>query len=133
MSASNRRSLLLDTNIIIAVFAGYQDLKWQIAYDVQYSIPCIVVGELIYGAHVSSDVKSNLKEIEAFIDSMTIVGCDSETAIHFGKLKSELRKRRKLIPDNDIWIAGIALQNRLTLITRDPHFKAVPDLTVEEW
>lgn len=132
MSASSRR-LLLDTNIIIAVFGGYADLKWQIAYDAQYLVPCIVVGELLYGAHFSAEIRNNLREIEAFIDVMTVVDCSRETAVHFGKTKSELRKRGSLIPDNDIWIACIALQHDLTLVTRDAHFQAVPGLAFETW
>ena len=37
------------------------------------------------------------------------------------------------IPENDIWIAAIALQYDLTLITRDTHFGEVDNLKVESW
>ena len=133
MSASSHRSLLLDTNIVIAVFGGYHGLKWQIAYDAQYLIPCIVVGELLYGAHFSSEVRGNIREIEAFVDAMEVIGCDRATAAQFGITKSELRRAGNLIPDNDIWIASIAIQNRLTLISRDAHFEAVPGLRLQTW
>ena len=35
--------------------------------------------------------------------------------------------------DTNIWIAAIALQPDLTLITRDGHFKEVDNLKVEAW
>jgi len=38
-----------------------------------------------------------------------------------------------MIPDNDMWIAAIARQHNLTLITCDKHFDAVDELTLESW
>jgi tRNA(fMet)-specific endonuclease VapC len=37
------------------------------------------------------------------------------------------------IPENDIWIAAIALQNDLTLVARDAHFLEVDGLKTEAW
>jgi len=37
------------------------------------------------------------------------------------------------IPQNDIWIAAIAQQYDLTLVTRDEHFREVGQLKVEVW
>lgn len=133
MSGSSPKAFLLDTNIVIALFGASQDLKWQFAYDADYWIPCIVVGELLYGAYHSAEIRQNLREIEAFISSMRIAECNSETAQFYGRIKGDLRKRGKLIRDNDIWIAAIASQNRLTLLTRDAHFSSVPGLSSESW
>ena len=33
----------------------------------------------------------------------------------------------------DAWIAALALQHRLPLLTRDGHFDAVPDLETKSW
>jgi tRNA(fMet)-specific endonuclease VapC len=35
------------------------------------------------------------------------------------------------IPENDLWIAAIAIQHGLTLATRDEHFNDVDDLKRE--
>jgi tRNA(fMet)-specific endonuclease VapC len=48
-------------------------------------------------------------------------------------LNQELRVKGQPIPENDIWVAAIALQHRLTLVTRDEHFKQVDGLAVETW
>ena len=45
--------------------------------------------------------------------------------------KDKVRKG-KTIPENDIWIAAIAKQHGLTLISRDGHFKEIDGLSVIE-
>lgn len=127
------REFLLDTNIIIALFGAAEDLKWQLSYDLKYWVPCVVVGELMYGAYHSAEIRQNLREIEVFIETVQISICDAETGRFFGRIKGDLRRRGKLIPDNDIWIAAIAMQRRLTLITRDSHFSSIPGLLYEGW
>lgn len=37
------------------------------------------------------------------------------------------------IPDNDIWIAAIAMEHDLTVLTGDKHFKAIDGLKLEFW
>jgi len=32
------------------------------------------------------------------------------------------------IPDNDLWIAALVVEHNLTLITRDRHFRRIPQL-----
>ena len=44
--------------------------------------------------------------------------------------QSSLKSQRKPAPDNDIWIAAIAKQHDLTVVTRDAHFSAMPGVNV---
>lgn len=37
------------------------------------------------------------------------------------------------IPDDDVWIAAVARQHRLTLVTRDAHFAHVDGLSLAHW
>ncbi|MEK6782203.1 MAG: PIN domain-containing protein [Bacteroidota bacterium] len=37
------------------------------------------------------------------------------------------------IPENDIWIAALAKQHRLTLVTSDKHFNNIQELVIERW
>ncbi len=53
--------------------------------------------------------------------------------IWYGEIKDRLRKKGRPIPENDIWIAAIAFQHDLILISRDEHFREVEDLKLEEW
>ena len=54
-----------------------------------------------------------------------------DTASLYGTIKANLRKKGKPIPENDIWIAAIAMQHDLTLLTRDRHFEAVDGLRLK--
>jgi tRNA(fMet)-specific endonuclease VapC len=59
--------------------------------------------------------------------------CDLETAGWFGIIKDQLRRKGSLIPDNDIWIAAVAMQRGLILATRDSHFDEIESLQTERW
>jgi tRNA(fMet)-specific endonuclease VapC len=92
-----------------------------------------VLGELFYGASKSTNVKDNIERIKNFADYTSILSCDSETAMFYGIIKNQLKLIGKPIPENDIWIASIAKQHKLTLITRDDHFKFVEEISTEMW
>jgi tRNA(fMet)-specific endonuclease VapC len=51
-----------------------------------------------------------------------------ETAEHYARLFVQLKRAGTPIPDNDLWIAALALEHDLQLITRDRHFKSIPQL-----
>jgi tRNA(fMet)-specific endonuclease VapC len=126
-------SYLLDTNIVIALFAGEKPVLDYLSNANEIYIPSIVVGELYYGAHKSGQASNNLHRIEDFVASNTILACDAVTAFHYGNIKDQLRQKGKPIPENDIWIAALSVQFDLTLVSRDDHFKQVQDLPVERW
>lgn len=58
---------------------------------------------------------------------------DELVSIEYGKIKSSLRKKGSPIPENDIWIAAIALRHNLTLVTRDKHFNEITGLKLKNW
>ncbi len=51
-----------------------------------------------------------------------------ETAEHYARLFVQLKRAGTPVPDNDLWIAALALERDLLLITRDRHFQRVPQL-----
>jgi tRNA(fMet)-specific endonuclease VapC len=125
--------LLLDTNIVIALFANEAAIIEQIRGVNEVFIPSVVIGELYYGAWRSGHVEANIQRVDGFAAESVVLGCDAETAKLYGQVKDELRKRGRPIPENDIWIAALALQHDLTLISRDAHFGQVPTLRAEAW
>jgi tRNA(fMet)-specific endonuclease VapC len=44
-----------------------------------------------------------------------------------------LEAKGQIIPENDIWIAAVALECDMPLATRDAHFQRVEGLTVIQW
>jgi tRNA(fMet)-specific endonuclease VapC len=46
----------------------------------------------------------------------------------YADLKHYLRASGRLIPENDIWIAALAVETTATLVTGDAHFEALPQV-----
>jgi tRNA(fMet)-specific endonuclease VapC len=124
---------LLDTHIVIALFANEAAVQQRLAEANEVFVPSIVLGELYYGAYKSTRVMENLARIDDFVASNTVLPCDTATAQQYGDIKNKLRAKGRPIPENDIWIAAIAMQYQLTLVARDGHFREVDGLRVEEW
>lgn len=122
---------LLDTNIVIALFAGETTVKEFLEQADEVFVPSIVLGELYYGACKSQRVSDNKARIDEFAVRNVVLGCDAETARRYGEIKDALRQKGRPIPENDIWIAAIALQYELTLVARDTHFNEVERLSVQ--
>jgi tRNA(fMet)-specific endonuclease VapC len=124
---------LLDSNIVIAIFADEEAVLARIDSAENIFVGSIVLGELHYGARKSERFEANAARIDEFAASAAVLGCDGETARHYGRIKDELRAKGRPIPENDIWIAAIAAQHDLTVASRDPHFDHVTDLRREAW
>jgi len=124
---------LLDTNIVIAIFAGVTDVLERLVESNEVFLPTIVLGELYYGARKSTHVDANIARIDDLAASSALLGCDLDTSRHYGRIKNDLRAKGRPIPENDIWIAAVAQQHGLTLVSRDIHFSEVDTLTLEVW
>lgn len=124
---------LLDTNIIIALFAKDPQIHNRIANAEEVFIPCIAIGELYFGAYKSLKVQENLNRIDEFVFNNTVLSCNAETAKRYGDVKNRLKDKGQPLPENDIWIAAIAQQYGLSLVTQDSHFNVIDNLRIEAW
>ena len=125
--------ILIDTNIIIALFAKEVVVQHRLAEADEVFLSSIVLGELYYGAQKSAHVETNISRINMFAAGSSVLGCDTVAAQYYGVIKDHLRTKGRPIPENDIWIAATARQYQLTLVTRDEHFQAVEGLVVDQW
>jgi tRNA(fMet)-specific endonuclease VapC len=126
-------SYLLDTNIVIALFQREAAVQERLAAADVVFIPTIVLGELYFGAWKSSRAEENTVLVDEFASGRSILGCDRHVAREYGLIKTRLREKGRPLPENDIWIAAIAREHGLILITRDSHFQDVEDLKWERW
>jgi len=56
------------------------------------------------------------------------------SAEYFGEYKAELRRKGQPVGDMDLLIAGIAIEQDLTLVTNNvQHFRRIPNLKLETW
>ncbi len=124
---------LLDTNIIIALFADELEVKENLSTAGEVFLSSVAIGELCYGARKSGKPEENLSRINVLTSNNVVLGCDTETARKYGELKHRLQVKGRPLPENDIWIAAIALQHNLILVSRDAHFQEVEDLSTDSW
>lgn len=128
----NGNDALLDTNILVAILnADNKVLKK--SRERKKFVPSIAIGELVYGIHRSSHKDENMRNLIHYLKYCRILPVDARTAFVFGRIKASLSLKGSPIPINDLWIASLAMQYDLTLITHDRHFDSVPGLKKEDW
>lgn len=124
---------LLDTNIIIAYLRGDDVVQEHFSQSSEIFLSVTVVGELYYGAEKSEQREKNSASITYLTTQLPVLLIDTETSKWYGIIKAKLQKKGKPIPENDIWIAAIALRYELVLVTRDSHFDEVEGIHLERW
>jgi tRNA(fMet)-specific endonuclease VapC len=126
-------SVLLDTNVVVAHLRNDPDLTMRLRAAPAIYVPWVVLGELHYGAFRAQRREAQLALIREFLQTAIVLLPDRSTSELYGQVKAELAGIGKLIPDNDIWIAAMARQFDLPLVTRDGHFAVVPALKTLAW
>ena len=58
---------------------------------------------------------------------------DRLTARLYGALHSDLKRRGRVLSQVDMMLAALATQMKLTIITSDLDFAALPDIPTENW
>ena len=120
----------LDTNRLTDLFQGDAALGEQLAICEQVCIPLVVLAEIkagIYGGNQQSKNEALLRLLLAR-ETVTVLLPDRDTAEHYARLYVQLKRAGTPVPDNDLWIAAIALQHDLILVTRDKHFDRISQL-----
>ena len=62
-----------------------------------------------------------------------LLAVTSETSRFYADIRHELRLAGQPIPENDLWIAALARQHGLTLLSNDAHFDHLSGLKRISW
>ena len=121
----------LDSNRYADLCRGIPEVVEQVAQAERVYLPLIVLGELRAGFHAGNRARLNEKVLVRFLGSprARLLLPDEQTTLHYASLFTQLRQQATPIPTNDLWIAALVIQHHLVLLTRDAHFKAVPQLS----
>lgn len=125
-------SYLLDTNAIIAMMNSNPKIA-PVLLGATIYLPLIGIGELYFGAQNSARIAENLKRVEEVRVKYTVLDCNYETARLYGEISAGLSKKGRPIQQNDIWIAALALQYDLTVLTQDKGFEYIDTLKRKTW
>jgi len=120
----------LDTNRLTDLFRGDTNLAAQLGQCEKVWLPFIVVAEIKAGFYGGLRSAQNEAILARFIDRATvgILYPDKDTCDQYARLFVQLKHAGTPIPDNDLWIAAMTIQHDLTLLTRDRHFKRIPQI-----
>lgn len=125
--------MILDTNALSAFVDGDRRLGEVLRRQARVAIPAIVLGEFRYGIAESRHRTAYEKWLESELPHFEVLAVTDETAVAYAALRVALKRSGRPIPANDAWIAALALQHRLPVLSRDRHFAAVRDLELTSW
>jgi tRNA(fMet)-specific endonuclease VapC len=120
-------SVALDTSVAIDVLADRAESLTSQPIT-EFLLPVPVVGELRYGALNSRRAEENVAEVERLVARCRILDITLATAEVYARLRLDLKKRGKPIPENDLWIAALCVEHQVKLAAVDSHFDAVDGL-----
>jgi tRNA(fMet)-specific endonuclease VapC len=93
-----------------------------------------VLGELAYGVESSANRDRNMQRLRLALASWKLWPVTEEAAFEYGRIAADLRRHGRMIGQNDIMIAAIALSlGSTTVVSSDSDLAAVPRLVVENW
>ncbi|MFO0896085.1 MAG: type II toxin-antitoxin system VapC family toxin [Pirellulales bacterium] len=124
---------LLDTNVVIQVLKGAPQAEARLAAMLEVFLPVVAAAELLYGAEKSARRSEQLEKVNQFLLQIRILPCSLDVARTYARINHSLRALGKPIPQNDMWIAAIAIAHGLTLITTDRHFEEIEGLSLGAW
>ena len=80
------------------------------------------------------DAKKQMASFLDFVSLNTVLPVTENSATISSEIYAGLRLNGKPLDDIDVLIAGIAIENNLTLITHNiKHFKRIKQLKIEDW
>lgn len=122
--------VLIDTNAYRDFSEGRPHMLDIMQRALSIHVPFVTLAELRSGFACGTLSRKNEAVMTKFLNSERVrVLYPSEATTHiYGRVYSQLRKQGTPIPSNDIWIAALALQHDLLLVTRDKHFDHLPQL-----
>jgi tRNA(fMet)-specific endonuclease VapC len=125
--------LILDTNALSAYLDNAPDAVRMVSEARQVAIPVIVAGEFVFGIAQSRHREVYERSLERMLDRCVVLDVGIETARHYAAIRLELKSAGKPIPANDLWIAALARQHAIPVMSRDTHFDFVGGVRRLSW
>ena len=125
--------MILDTNAVSALFVGDPSLAALLAPASRHHLPTVVIGEYRYGLVRSRERGRLAQLLEVLISSSIVLPIDVATTTHYAHVRETLRRQGTPISENDVWIAALARQHGIEVVSRDEHFDHAPEVIRRTW
>ena len=126
--------LAVDTNAVIEWLRPEKPDPPPIRGARSIVVPLPVLGELYTGAFSSVRRDTNIELLVKLTRENLLIAPDEATASIYGQLRARLRfDKIGASKINDVWIAALAIQHSLPLLTNDRGFDIFPELRTIHW
>jgi len=117
-------TFIVDTSAYSAVQRGNKSVLKLFNEADHIYLPSIVEGELRAGFAFGSRSAENNDMLDGFIaqNNVSVITINEKTPSIFAEIYAELRKAGRPIGQNDLWIAALARELSLQLLTLDKDF-----------
>lgn len=124
---------LIDSDWVIHHLHGHQAIteRLQALQPQGLGLSVLSLAEVYEGVYYGRDPEQAEHALNTFLQSVSLIGIDEETAKIFGRERGRLRALGMIIGDVDLLIAATALQYNLTLLTNNRrHFERIEGLEI---
>jgi len=125
--------LILDTNALSDWAKSDEALLAVLPAQHLLLLPVVVIGEFRYGLLQSREQEVLSAWLERTVRAVRVAAITLVTADVYAAVRIKLRRKGRPIPPNDAWIAALAVQHQLPVLSRDAHFDSVDELTRVSW
>ncbi len=125
--------MIVDTNALSAMADGDIGLEPVLRIAKAVVLPVIALGEYRYGIRQSKNCIKYETWLDELVLSCKILEIDERTTLQYALIREELKRAGRLIPANDVWIAALAIQHELPILSRDGHFDSVSKIQRISW
>ena len=117
--------MILDTNALSAWVEGLATVEAAFRSADRLVVPSVVLGEYYFGIRQSRHRSRYEEWLRRYLPLAEIAAVTSATADAYADIRLELKRLGHPIPPNDAWIAALASQHALPVLSNDTHFDVV--------
>lgn len=128
------QKFLLDTNVIIEVLRGNNDIITKIETIGQDNcfISEITIAELLYGA-VRGNKEKNFRDVELIEQEFEVLPIRPAYRT-YAEIRNRLRQNGTPVDHMDLFVASVALHNDMILVSHNTkHFLRIEGLKLADW
>ena len=125
--------MILDTNALSDWAKSDEALLAVLPAQHLLLLPVVVIGEFRYGLLQSREQEVLSAWLERTVRAVRVAAITLVTADVYAAVRIKLRRKGRPIPPKDAWIAALAVQHQLPVLSRDAHFDSVDELTRVSW
>ncbi len=128
---------LIDTDILSYYLKGDAEVVKNFEEYLR-EFDCIEISLITYyeiiGGLLAKNALKQLAIFEDFISDNIVISLTERSVKKSAELYSTLRRSGNSLDDIDLLIAGVAIENNLTVVTNNEnHFRRIPGLLIENW